>query len=788
MTDRRGFLERSKLLLVYILFLCLLMGGIGFLLLENHEKILNHEDKKQTETELILISEFIQDSLLRHDYTEVKSFLENWGRTRSGVVGLRAYFKNGFVLVNYRTPAYSANKGLMIKREIPFGDNFLTLEITKSSYYVSSIINKFKNELLSEAFLVIIIIGTSLWIILTKYSINPLEKQLLTSAQALMASERLYKNVASNIPNGAVLVTDRDMRCRFAEGKGLYDMGMSPEKMIGTRIHDVFGVNNSKSITQLIEQAFSGKHVDIDDIVIDGRNLWIHAIPLPSAEKGADRVLVLTQDVTESKNLMYELLKAREEAELANKAKSEFLANMSHEIRTPMNAIMGYAELLRSKGNERSKDEYIKGISSAGKSLLNIINDILDLSKIEAGKLVMAYEPVSVKDLADDTVAMFKAAADAKGLSLRLDISGDFPDYIFMDETRLRQILVNLIGNAIKFTSEGYVRLGVYGLPVKPGFIALKIEVEDTGIGIPENQLGLIFRPFTQQDGQDTRKFGGTGLGLTITKRLTEMMCGDITINSTQDVGTIFTIYFEQLKITEIANTQRQRAVSTDIEFSPATVLVVDDVESNRHIIRNFLREYNLTVIEADNGQAGLMLAEKIKPDIILMDLQMPVMDGQTATAKIREDKDIKHIPVIGISASLYGDNQQTVSLMDGFISKPFSRADLVSVLAGFLPHWVSESADLAVESAEKGTLGDMPDEEKFLINERFRDRYYEVSELLINQDIVDFAGELAAYAGERGLSTLKSFAGAIMEHAAAFKMDEIESDLKELGDSIFNI
>lgn len=518
------------------------------------------------------------------------------------------------------------------------------------------------------------------------------------------------------------------MRCIFAEGKGLPELDFDPKSIINKRLDELIDGKMYAKISRLIREAFEGRETDTDDIVYNNKNLWVHAIPpLPAIKNTDSKVLILTQDITERNIMLKELVNAREQAESASRAKSEFLANMSHEIRTPMNAILGYTELLRSERDLRMTQDYLKGISTAGKGLLAIINDILDLSKIEAGKLTLVFEPVSIRDILEDTVSIFKVTADNKGLSLNVDFCNDFPEYIYIDENRLQQILINLIGNAIKFTSEGYVNIKVEFSHMNDEQISFRVIIEDTGVGIAEDQLSNVFDSFTQQEKQDTRKFGGTGLGLTITKSLVEMMDGTIELNSTLNKGSVFTVSFGNIKIAKSVQIQKYMNSLPELDFEPATILVVDDVESNRNIIRNFMKNYSVTVIEAENGvEGGVELAQKIRPDIILMDIQMPIMDGFTATAKIRKIDHLKHIPIVAVTASVYGDRSRVDKVMEGgYISKPFSKYELVTYLAKFLPHNYMESKASDKEFVDSYNLSEISVESKQLIKKTFlgRDR-----------------------------------------------------------------
>ncbi len=384
-----------------------------------------------------------------------------------------------------------------------------------------------------------------------------------------------------------------------------------------------------------------------------------------------------------------ELKEAKREAEAANRAKSEFLANMSHEIRTPLNAVIGFSELLEKMTDDSQQLDYLDSIKTAGNTLLTLINDILDLSKIEAGKLDINYEQFDLVVLLEEIEQIFRQKINEKGLELRVDIPSQSL-LIELDETRLRQILLNLIGNAVKFTKEGHIKLDINYEVKENQKLDLELIVEDTGIGIAKGEQTDVFNVFKQQDGQSTREYGGTGLGLAITKRLTEMMDGELTLDSEAGVGSIFTLEFSAIDYQQQSSPNKQvKSESIDsIEFEPADILVVDDVEANRKLLEVILTNYSLEVSVAKTGKEAVELAGQKEFDLILMDLKMPEMDGYQAVKKIRQVKQ-QAIPIIALTAAVTEAERNKVSSSEfsGFMSKPIDKLALIRGLTDYLEY-----------------------------------------------------------------------------------------------------
>lgn len=408
---------------------------------------------------------------------------------------------------------------------------------------------------------------------------------------------------------------------------------------------------------------------------------------------GKKCLVTIFQDVTEKKKEAELLRKTKEAADEASRLKGEFLANMSHEIRTPMNSILGFSELLLTRIQDETNREYVKTILNSGRNLLTLLNDILDLSKIEAGKLELQFNPANFKELIRDVKQIFIIKANEKKLDLDYQIDPDVPDYLIIDETRLRQILLNLVGNAIKFTKSGFVNINAFSRKVYDKSIDLIIEVADSGIGIPKEQMNVIFEAFRQQDGQSQKVYGGTGLGLTITKRLVEMMNGYITLESELNHGSTFRIFLPDIQIPDNSDIQiseeKESADIFDVEFQGSTVLIVDDTDVNRQLIIEILKNHNLKLIQANNGKYAVEFTNQFKPDIVFMDIKMPVMNGFEATKMIKENPDTKAIPVIALTASTMKSDESKIQQIgfNGFIRKPLERKELFETLLKFLPY-----------------------------------------------------------------------------------------------------
>jgi signal transduction histidine kinase/DNA-binding response OmpR family regulator len=415
-------------------------------------------------------------------------------------------------------------------------------------------------------------------------------------------------------------------------------------------------------------------------------------------ERVRQRTAQLQEEITKKEQVQADLVNAKDAAEAANRAKSQFLANMSHEIRTPLNGILGFTKLLlqgADNGDPAVRKEFLETIRTSSEHQLYLINDILDLSKLESEQMEVECIPCSAHQIIAQAISILRARAQEKGLKLEVTWAGPIPETIRSDPARLRQLLMNLVGNAIKFTETGGAQV-VAQLVTTEGRSQLAIDVIDTGIGIPPDKLEAIFRPFVQADASVTRRFGGTGLGLAISRRIAAALGGQLTVESQVEVGSTFTATIDTGPLENVRFLNSPAEIVTSVprgqqwhgnaaQLAGARILLVEDGDTNRKLIQLVLQRAGATVAAAENGQLGVDLAAQQAFDLILMDMQMPVMDGYTASSLLRQ-RGIS-VPIIALTAhAMRGDEEKCLTAgCSGFLTKPIDPDELVHAIGKIL-------------------------------------------------------------------------------------------------------
>jgi two-component system, NarL family, sensor histidine kinase EvgS len=474
-----------------------------------------------------------------------------------------------------------------------------------------------------------------------------------------------------------------------------------------------------------------------------------------------------------------ELKKAKDIAENISKQKSEFLANMSHEIRTPMNSVIGFTEILEKEITNPVHKEYLNSIKKGGNALLRIINDILDLSKIEAGKLEIRNESLNPTNLFLEIESIFHSKIISKNISFIVDIDKTIPKYIIIDGVRIRQVLFNLIGNAIKFTQKGHVKLkveNVYKDNIKSK-IDLIFSVEDTGIGIDEKNLETIFNAFEQQENHDVAKYGGTGLGLAICTKLIKMMNGEIKVESQKNKGSTFTVIFRDIPVSSMEDeVVSSKLKASNIMFEKAVILVVDDVLENRKLVQASLKDYDIDLIMAENGKEAIELLKNINVNLILMDLRMPVMDGYEAATILKNDERLKNIPLIALTASVMGKDLEKVSKygFDGYLRKPVILDDLIEELAKYLKY---QSVNNDIKEEKNNKIIDL-EKLKVVINKlenEFKQEWLNIKDGGDFSLIEEFAIKLNELALNEEIYLLENYSKELIKNVESFDIEKVD-------------
>ena len=529
--------------------------------------------------------------------------------------------------------------------------------------------------------------------------------QLKLTEGALKESEKRYRELLNNLDVGIIL-HNKDKSIIFSNPKAAELIGLDVDQINGRKkvnpewefiqsdnqplTQENYPVNEILRTKKLIKNFIIGfkksQHASIQWFLING-------FPVYNNIGEIEEVVICFTDITELKKLEIELIKVSNQAEAASKAKSIFLTNMSHEIRTPLNGIIGFTDLLMKTNLDKNQSEYMNMVHESAVMLVEIINNILDFSKIESGKLELNLEEVNLFELIYRVIDIFKYQAKLNSIDLKVNIDAMVPNYVLCDSVRLKQILVNLIGNAMKFTTEGSVILNVSLVSLgNENQCQLKFLVKDTGIGIKEENHEKIFQSFIQEDTTITRKFGGTGLGLAITNQLLALMNSKLELKSRFGEGSEFFFTVELKKLNhnkDLINFDNHVEVKEGIPFvkklSKKTILVVEDNKINMLLVKTLLKSIlpGCTILEASDGKKAIELYKKEKLDLILMDIQMPHKNGYETTIEIKQLKKYNNIPIIALTAGIMiGEKEKCLeSGMDDYVAKPIIRSNLEKVL-----------------------------------------------------------------------------------------------------------
>ncbi|MFZ7144011.1 MAG: response regulator, partial [Bacteroidota bacterium] len=491
----------------------------------------------------------------------------------------------------------------------------------------------------------------------------------------LSTTQNQLKAVVANSPI-ILFALNKNSEFTLFEGKGLEELKIDKEKFINQPL-----ANFSKEIPiqqEYFHQALEGKEVKI--VAEWGKKYFeIFYTSIRDNDNAIIGVIGIAADVTAHKRIQEQLENARQLAEETAKIKENFLANMSHEIRTPMNGIIGLTRILLNTNLNEEQSGYLNSIKMCSDNLMVIIDDILDFSKIEAGKMTFENVPFNLNQSVRHAIELFQAKADEKGIQLVSEVDPKLPAAISGDPTRLSQIINNLISNAIKFTEKGEVRIIARAGQKINDKVTVQFEVRDSGIGIPEKSISTIFDSFTQASSETTRKFGGTGLGLTIVKKLIELQNGEIQVKSKPGTGTTFSFHIDYPILESVRKVEVQK--ESDASISHLRILIAEDNKINQLVVRKIFSDWQATIDFADNGEEAVKLAKNGHYDLILMDIQMPVMEGLTASKTIRTTlpEPFCSVPIMAMTAHATASEKQKCKDhgMNDHINKPFDPLDL---------------------------------------------------------------------------------------------------------------
>lgn len=512
------------------------------------------------------------------------------------------------------------------------------------------------------------------------YKLQALKRENDQSKFSLKKTEEFFKQVVDNVSDFIYRI-DLKGNFTYANPTAITQTGYSNEELLAMKYSNLVRLDMKttayKFFKNIHDHNILNSYIELPIITRSGEEIWIgQKIQAIMQDNKVIGFQVVARDITNERKFKEQLILAKRNAENAASIKSQFLANMSHEIRTPLNGIIGVINLLANTELTERQQTYLEAITSSSDQLMGLINDVLDLSKIEAGKMEFVENEFDLYDLVQSVISIFEIKTTEKGVHLDFHIDSNVPRKLIGDSIRLNQILYNLIGNAVKFTRQGNVSLKIMG-KVHNQNASIDFCVSDTGIGMTEESMKKIFHSFTQAEGNTTRKFGGTGLGLSIVKKLVELQGGHIAVKSKINEGSCFTFNLN-FKIADLTNLETPQVEKIDYKlFNNAKILLVEDNPINQLVTKDLLQEKNAVVTVANNGKEALSILENQNDFcIVLMDLQMPVMDGFEAIKAIRKQKGngLSNIPILALSANVIDTEIEKCYAVgaDNYLSKPF--------------------------------------------------------------------------------------------------------------------
>ena len=614
----------------------------------------------------------------------------------------------------------------------------------------------------------------------------------LNTERLLAESEERFRTIAEKTPVG-IYITNRKGIFEYVNPALCEIYGYRKEQLEGKHFSIVIPKHLQKFRTELHSKFFEGNinlRNEYENINSKGETIVVLSdAALIKNNNGEKRKVTFVVDITSTKEFQKELEKAKENAEAANTAKSVFLANMSHEIRTPLNSIIGFSRLISKQAETNTiLKNYSDAIQSSGKTLLSLINDILDLAKVEAGKLEVRLTEMNIKHFLNETESNYKILLGEKpDINFSVVVESNLPSIIISDEFRLKQIVNNMMSNAIKFTEKGFINVVVWHTVTSINHIELNIEVRDSGIGIPESGKERIFKAFEQQNLQDVSKYGGTGLGMSISQKLAHLLNGNISFTSEENVGSTFKLTLnhvecETFAATEKASKKTQKTLK--IKFEPARILIADDIEYNSLLIMESLKENPFEFKLVQNGVDALAIIPEFKPDVILMDIRMPEMNGIDATRKIRTIPGYEKIPIVCITASaLRIDDIELNHFFDDVIFKPIDQRYLEKILMKYL-HYDQEETEtkpLIISDDIKEFVDQIEnkDDLREIFDKTIIEKWEEATKSPFMEPSISFGELIRSIGKEFKVANIENYGQRIIDYARSYNITELKAELQ---------